>query len=99
MYTYGIVMFFVCPGTQFREDPVFAVKQLFTPVYPYCYRLYGPGKWPGARHAIDTAYDRMVASFRTRSASRETSSRTSLGKNLMLLMIVVFAACIAFFAF
>uniref|UniRef100_A0A0E9RSH7 Flavin-containing monooxygenase n=1 Tax=Anguilla anguilla TaxID=7936 RepID=A0A0E9RSH7_ANGAN len=32
---------------------------LMGPVSTYQYRLMGPGKWSGARHAIFTQFDRM----------------------------------------
>ena len=36
------------------------------PVTPYQYRLTGPGKWSGARHAIFTQFDRMYQPLKTR---------------------------------
>ncbi|KAK3769342.1 hypothetical protein RRG08_008834 [Elysia crispata] len=60
-----------CPDfvTTFLTDPILAIKLWFGPVYPYSYRLCGPGKWQGAREAIVTAMDRVKAPFNTRSVS------------------------------
>ncbi|GFN88429.1 dimethylaniline monooxygenase [n-oxide-forming] [Plakobranchus ocellatus] len=50
----------------FKRDPVFAMKVFFGPIYPYTYRLCGPGQWSGAREAILTAWDRVKTPLQTR---------------------------------
>ncbi|GFO33739.1 dimethylaniline monooxygenase [n-oxide-forming] [Plakobranchus ocellatus] len=54
------------PFAMLVKDPRLALNLLFGPVYPYTYRLCGPGKWSGAREAILTAWDRVEAPFKTR---------------------------------
>ena len=47
-------------------DPVLGLKVLFGPALPYHFRLQGPGRWSGARHAILTAMDRVRFPLQTR---------------------------------
>lgn len=42
-------------------DPVFFFKNFFGPSVPYQYRLEGPGKWEGAKNAIETVWERVEA--------------------------------------
>ncbi|KAG7462341.1 dimethylaniline monooxygenase [N-oxide-forming] 2-like [Solea senegalensis] len=49
-------------------DPVLWLKLLFGPCTPYQYRLSGPGRWGGARHAVLTQWKRVVQPFKTRPA-------------------------------
>ncbi|XP_026160378.2 dimethylaniline monooxygenase [N-oxide-forming] 5-like [Mastacembelus armatus] len=53
--------------TLFLRDPVLWVKVFFGPCTPYQYRLTGPGKWVGARHAIFSQWERVAQPFRTRA--------------------------------
>ncbi|XP_003414926.1 flavin-containing monooxygenase 3 isoform X1 [Loxodonta africana] len=50
----------------FLTDPKLALKVFFGPCSPYQFRLVGPGKWPGARKAILTQWDRAVKPMKTR---------------------------------
>lgn len=50
----------------FLTDPKLAVEVFFGPCSPYQYRLVGPGKWPGARNAILTQWDRVLKPTNTR---------------------------------
>lgn len=50
----------------FLTDPKLAVQVYFGPCSPYQFRLTGPGKWDGARHAILTQWDRTLKATRTR---------------------------------
>lgn len=43
----------------FFTDPALWSKMMFAPALPYHYRVHGPGKWDGARHAIMTLGDRL----------------------------------------
>ncbi|GFR61061.1 dimethylaniline monooxygenase [N-oxide-forming] [Elysia marginata] len=63
--------------TLLRTDPVFAFKLWAGPVYPYSYRLFGPGQWTGARDAILTAMDRVRTPFQTRPLSVALGNKTS----------------------
>ncbi|KAH9514514.1 Cyclopentanone 1,2-monooxygenase (CPMO) [Bulinus truncatus] len=49
-----------------KKDPILAFKVMFDTVTPYTYRLYGPGKWSGARDAIMTQWDRTLKPLKTR---------------------------------
>ncbi|KAM7410296.1 hypothetical protein PAMA_001641 [Pampus argenteus] len=48
------------------KDPVLWVKVFFGPCTPYQYRLTGPGRWPGARQAVLTQWERVAQPFKTR---------------------------------
>uniref|UniRef100_A0A7N4PJY8 Dimethylaniline monooxygenase [N-oxide-forming] 3 n=1 Tax=Sarcophilus harrisii TaxID=9305 RepID=A0A7N4PJY8_SARHA len=50
----------------FLTDPKLAVEVYFGPCTPYQFRLTGPGKWPGARNAILTQWDRTLKPMQTR---------------------------------
>ncbi|KAM4641180.1 dimethylaniline monooxygenase [N-oxide-forming] 2-like isoform 2-T2 [Discoglossus pictus] len=58
-------------------DPKLAWKVFFGPCTPYQYRLTGPGKWPGAKNAILTQWDRTINPHRTRIVHRRPKSRSS----------------------
>lgn len=51
----------------FLTDPKLALEVYFGPCSPYQFRLVGPGKWPGARHAILTQWDRSLKPTTTRA--------------------------------
>ncbi|KAM6217264.1 flavin-containing monooxygenase 3 [Rhynchocyon petersi] len=51
----------------FLTDPKLAWEVFFGPCSPYQFRLVGPGKWPGARNAILTQWDRMLKPMKTRA--------------------------------
>ncbi|XP_041608908.1 dimethylaniline monooxygenase [N-oxide-forming] 3 isoform X2 [Vulpes lagopus] len=51
----------------FLTDPKLAVEVFFGPCSPYQFRLVGPGKWPGARNAILTQWDRTLKPMKTRA--------------------------------
>ncbi|XP_066547936.1 flavin-containing monooxygenase 5 [Amia ocellicauda] len=48
------------------RDPRLGLRVLLDPCTPYQYRLCGPGKWAGARHAILTQWERVAQPMRTR---------------------------------
>ncbi|XP_045154162.1 dimethylaniline monooxygenase [N-oxide-forming] 3 isoform X1 [Echinops telfairi] len=50
----------------FLTDPKLALEVFFGPCCPYQFRLVGPGKWPGARDAILTQWDRTLKPMTTR---------------------------------
>ncbi|KAK2084763.1 dimethylaniline monooxygenase [Saguinus oedipus] len=50
----------------FITDPKLATEVYFGPCSPYQFRLVGPGKWPGARNAILTQWDRSLKPMQTR---------------------------------
>ncbi|XP_021538316.1 dimethylaniline monooxygenase [N-oxide-forming] 3 [Neomonachus schauinslandi] len=51
----------------FLTDPKLAGEVFFGPCSPYQFRLVGPGKWPGARNAILTQWDRTLKPTKTRA--------------------------------
>lgn len=51
----------------FLTDPKLALEVFFGPCSPYQFRLVGPGKWPGARNAILTQWDRSLKPMKTRA--------------------------------
>ncbi|XP_058516951.1 flavin-containing monooxygenase 3 [Ochotona princeps] len=51
----------------FLTDPRLALEVFFGPCSPYQFRLVGPGKWPGARNAILTQWDRSLKPMKTRA--------------------------------
>uniref|UniRef100_UPI001E1B0C9F dimethylaniline monooxygenase [N-oxide-forming] 3 n=1 Tax=Jaculus jaculus TaxID=51337 RepID=UPI001E1B0C9F len=50
----------------FLTDPKLAIEVFFGPCSPYQFRLVGPGRWSGARHAILTQWDRSLKPMKTR---------------------------------
>ncbi|RUS79337.1 hypothetical protein EGW08_012891 [Elysia chlorotica] len=80
-----------------KQDPIFAIKLWFGPVYPYSYRMFGPGQWAGAREAIDTAMDRVRAPFRTRALPEASAaSQPPYWKSLWMYVIILIAAVLVF---
>lgn len=51
-----------------KGDPKLARALAFGPCVPYKFRLRGPHTWEGARDAIVTLWDRVVAPTKTRAA-------------------------------
>ena len=58
----------------FWSDPALALRCLFGPCLPYQYRLMGPGKWNGARDAINTMWERVDAPLKTRLPAVQENS-------------------------
>jgi len=52
--------------TLMKEDPKLAFHVFFGPFTPYQFRLFGSGKWDGARDAIVNQWDRVYKPFQTR---------------------------------
>lgn len=61
----------------FTDFPLW-VKLMFGPSLPYQYRLQGPGKWEGARHAIMTAQERIDYPLNTRKLRDENVFKSKL---------------------
>ncbi|XP_071948084.1 flavin-containing monooxygenase 5-like [Antedon mediterranea] len=75
----------------FLRNPAFALRCFFGPCYPYQYRLNGPGKWDGAKNAINTAMDRIL--YPTKS--RVLKSKAKPGSFTKILKIVAVLAVVA----
>ncbi|KAL4223868.1 hypothetical protein ACF0H5_017332 [Mactra antiquata] len=50
----------------FLQDPMLALRCIFGPCVPAQYRLQGPGKWSGAKEAIENTMSRCFTSTRTK---------------------------------
>ncbi|XP_004068219.1 dimethylaniline monooxygenase [N-oxide-forming] 5 [Oryzias latipes] len=70
----------------FTDFPLF--KRVFWgPVTAYQYRLFGPGKWDGARQAIFTQFDRMYQPMKTRKVEVNKGSAKQLLFKLSLVTV------------
>ena len=76
----------------FFTDPLLALRCYFGPCVPYQYRLMGPGKWSGAKEAINTVYDRIHAPLQTRICNIQKKSRST--SRLLILCLLVIVLCI-----
>ena len=70
-------------------DPILALKCVFGPITPYQYRLKGPGKWSGARHAIMTLWDRIGKPLQTRKAQHNKTGISFMTLVLAFLVVIV----------
>lgn len=66
-------------------DPLLWTKVFFGPCTPYQYRLYGPGRWAGARQAILTQWERVAQPFRTRAVPQPEGGPSLLPSYKLLL--------------
>ncbi|CAG5117466.1 unnamed protein product [Candidula unifasciata] len=74
-----------------KKDPFLALKVLFGPATPYQYRLFGPGKWSGARDAIMTQWQRIEAPLRTRPLPpTKCGSITDSYLKIFLFLLVIY---------
>ncbi|XP_072538230.1 flavin-containing monooxygenase 5-like [Salminus brasiliensis] len=76
----------------FLTDPGLGWRVLFGPSTPYQYRLFGPGRWDGARKAIYTQWERVTQPMKTRSAPVQESHYSSLPLLLSVSAAAVFSA-------
>ncbi|CAH2311806.1 dimethylaniline monooxygenase [N-oxide-forming] 2 isoform X1 [Pelobates cultripes] len=70
-------------------DPQLAYHIFFGPCTPYQYRLYGPGKWPGARKAILTQWNRTLNPSRTRVTYKCQKSKPHFKRQLGILVMLI----------
>ncbi|XP_050404396.1 flavin-containing monooxygenase 5-like [Patella vulgata] len=75
-----------------KSDPKLALTCYLGPVTPYQYRLFGPGKWPKAKEAINTAWERTFYPLKTRPVKAE--NKFSLMFYVMLAVAVLILAYI-----
>ncbi|XP_036377168.1 flavin-containing monooxygenase 5-like [Megalops cyprinoides] len=80
----------------FFTDFALFKKILMGPVTAYQYRLTGPGKWSGARHAIFTQFDRMYQPFKTRQVDDKPGS-SFLGRLFTWTVASFMGACAAYY--
>ena len=91
----------------FRDDPWLAVRCFFGPCIPAQFRLYGPGKWNGAKSCIRNAMGRCMRSLHggltPKNASIDKTPRKSveiaipvfLKSYILLLFLFLFVLCMA----
>ncbi|XP_077987008.1 flavin-containing monooxygenase 5-like [Glandiceps talaboti] len=77
----------------FFSDPKLAWKCVFGPFTPYQYRLVGPGKWNGAKEAIETLWGRVIYATKTRPVKEP---KKGLGLSGVLKILIFVAVVIAF---
>ena len=53
-------------GQLFLTDPWLAIRCFVGPCVPSQYRLNGPGRWTGARHAIKQSLSNNISGTKTR---------------------------------
>lgn len=81
----------------FLTDPRLALEVFFGPCSPYQFRLVGPGKWPGARHAILTQWDRSLKPMKTRAVGHpQKPSLLSPWLKLLAIAVLLIAAVLVF---
>ncbi|XP_059369092.1 dimethylaniline monooxygenase [N-oxide-forming] 5 [Carassius carassius] len=73
-------------------DPRLALNVIFGPCTPYQFRLYGPGRWDGARQAILSQWDRVNEPLRTRCTPEPQSQRSSLSLVFSVSVAVLLSA-------
>ncbi|RUS85908.1 hypothetical protein EGW08_006311 [Elysia chlorotica] len=76
----------------FKRDPLFALKVWFGPVYPYTYRLCGPGQWKDAKETILSTWDRIRKPLQTRPLPDAVTCRQNQFRQYLLYAFVVFVA-------
>ncbi|XP_030063867.1 dimethylaniline monooxygenase [N-oxide-forming] 2 [Microcaecilia unicolor] len=80
----------------FLTDPKLALEVFFGACSPFHYRLFGPGKWPGARNAILTNWDRILKATRHRVV-KQTSDQLSIPVLPMLLFLITLLVAVFLF--
>ena len=66
-------------------------------MFPYQYRLMRPGKWDGAKEAINTERDRVFAATMTRKVpSDDESSKLAAILKLFIMVAVLVAIALPF---
>ena len=78
----------------FFTDPGLALRCFFGPCFPYQYRLMGPGKWDGAKEAINTTWDRVYAATMTRKVPIEDESSKLAAVFKLFIVVAVLVAIV-----
>ncbi|XP_077987004.1 flavin-containing monooxygenase 5-like [Glandiceps talaboti] len=81
----------------FFSDPNFALKCFFGPFTPYQYRLDGPGKWDGAKEAIEMYWDRVISATKTRKVDLPKKSESNGFLKFITFVVLIFAIVTMFF--
>ncbi|XP_077987003.1 flavin-containing monooxygenase 5-like [Glandiceps talaboti] len=69
------------------SDPKLAWKCVLGPFTPYQYRLVGPGKWNGAKEAIETIWERVIYATKTRPV-KEAKKGSGFGDGLKIFIFI-----------
>ncbi|KAM4023001.1 dimethylaniline monooxygenase [N-oxide-forming] 2-like [Anomaloglossus baeobatrachus] len=77
----------------FFTDPRLAWQVSFGPCTPYQLRLKGPGKWPGARNAILTQWDRTIKPTKTRVLHEQADEPWLNIKRVLVIGSLLVAIC------
>lgn len=76
-------------------DPRLGMNVAFGPCTPYQYRLRGPGKWPGARQAILTQWERVARPLQTRACDDPKPRRSLMWPIILSAAAVGLAAYVS----
>ncbi|XP_063056493.1 flavin-containing monooxygenase 5-like isoform X1 [Engraulis encrasicolus] len=76
------------------RDPGLWLRTALGPCTPYQFRLFGPGRWEGARQAIYTQYERVVQPLKTRPVPAKETRRRPYSAYLLPLTATAAAALI-----
>jgi hypothetical protein len=90
MSMYGV---WLCAVKLWFTDPRLAIEIAFGITTPYQFRLFGPGKWQGARQAILTQNDRLLKSMMPLAPPSDDVSKRSSVTSLLKLTVAL-SSCI-----
>ena len=74
----------------FHVSPSFALRALFGPVVPPYFRIFGHGKWDGARKAIDDVWYRNFFSTKTRVVATQAKKTLFSLRLILTILVLVF---------
>ncbi|GFR92977.1 dimethylaniline monooxygenase [N-oxide-forming] [Elysia marginata] len=83
----------------FSGKPKLAVKALLGPLFPFVYRLVGPGAWEGAESAMEKALEENKQSLCNRTLPTSAQFRETLGLPAWTRALALLAACLAMYAY
>ena len=91
-------MSFLLTGRLIFTDPRLAREVFFGIMTPYQYRLFGPGKWQGAREAILKQNERIRRPLLSRQTTQKgtTNKKTTVACKLIGLTAVSSLICFLF---
>ncbi|XP_042907876.1 flavin-containing monooxygenase 5 [Parasteatoda tepidariorum] len=80
--------------SMFFNDPLLFYQCVFGSCVPYQYRLKGPNAWAGAREALLTVDERVVAALDTRKMPKQKTEELNILKILMASISIVLLAMV-----
>ncbi|XP_022103457.1 dimethylaniline monooxygenase [N-oxide-forming] 5-like isoform X1 [Acanthaster planci] len=87
------------PFKLFFQDPELALRCMFGPHVPYQYRLVGPGRWAGAREAIKTVWERVLAPTKTRHEDPRERSLSTISALLGIFTLMLVQSLLLIYNF